>query len=199
MIKLKPPQWEVFLCDQRFRVLVAGRRFGKTYLALVELCRAAWGPGRLVWYIGPTYRQAKRIFWAALKKMTQPYWACPPNETDLRIELRCGGTICLRGAENYDSLRGDGLDFVVLDEYASMAPQAWTEVLRPALADRQGGRCSSVHRKASIIFTHWSKAPKGGPIGKPSSFTTAEGGNVPRKNWRARRMISTNGLSGRNS
>jgi len=41
MIKLKPPQWTVFNCDTRFRILVAGRRFGKTYLALVELCRSA--------------------------------------------------------------------------------------------------------------------------------------------------------------
>jgi hypothetical protein len=104
----------------------------------VELIRAAWGPGRLAWYVAPTYKQAKRIVWKALKKMTQPYWASSPNETDLRIELMCGGTICLRGADNYDSLRGDGLDFVVLDEYASMAPQAWTEVLRPSLADRNG-------------------------------------------------------------
>jgi hypothetical protein len=62
-----------------------------------------------------------------------------PNETDLRIELITGGTIALRGADNYDSLRGEGLDFVVLDEFASMALEAWTEVLRPALSDRLGG------------------------------------------------------------
>src|SRR5713101_5245430 len=61
-----------------------------------------------------------------------------PNETDLTIELVSGGTISLRGADNYDSLRGDGLDFLVLDEYASMNREAWTEVLRPALSDREG-------------------------------------------------------------
>ena len=48
----------------------------------------------------------------------------------LTSDLACGGTISLRGADNYDSLRGDGLDFIVLDEYASMAPEAWTEVLQ---------------------------------------------------------------------
>jgi hypothetical protein len=137
-IHLKPPQWTVFGCDQRFRVLVAGRRFGKTYLSLVELCQAAWGRGRLAWYIAPTYKQAKRIAWKPLKELTRSYWAATPNETDLRIELTSGGTICLRGADNYDSLRGDGLDFLVLDEYASIAREAWTEVLRPALADKQG-------------------------------------------------------------
>ncbi len=120
-VSLKPAQWTVFDCEKRFRVLVAGRRFGKTYLAMVELIRAAWGPGRLVWYVGPTNKQSKMIIWKSLKKMTKEYWASKPNETDLRIELISGGTICLRGADNYDSLRGDGLNFVVLDEYASIS------------------------------------------------------------------------------
>jgi hypothetical protein len=128
MILLKPPQWTVFNSDSRFRILVAGRRFGKTYLAMVELCRSAWAPGRQAWYVAPTYKQAKRVAWKPLKEMTRPYWASKPNETDLRIELIGGGTICLRGADNYDSLRGDRLDFLILDEYASIAKQAWTEV-----------------------------------------------------------------------
>lgn len=138
MIRLKPPQWAVFRDPSRFRILVAGRRFGKTYLSLVELCQAAWKSGRLAWYVAPTYRQAKRVAWKPLKEMTRPYWASKPNETDLRIELVSGGTICLRGADNYDSLRGDGLDFLILDEYASIAREAWPEVLRPMLADKQG-------------------------------------------------------------
>jgi hypothetical protein len=138
MIRLKPPQWTVFRDPSRFRILVAGRRFGKKYLSLVELCQAAWKSGRLTWYVAPTYRQAKRVAWKPLKEMTRPYWASKPNETDLRIELVSGGTICLRGADNYDSLRGDGLDFLILDEYASIAREAWPEVLRPMLADKQG-------------------------------------------------------------
>jgi len=178
-ILLKDPQGTVFDCDQRFRVLVAGRRFGKTYLALVELCRAAWAPGRLAWYVGPTYKQAKRICWKALKRMTQPYWKGKPNETDLRIELICGGTICLRGADNYDSLRGDGLDFVVLDEFASMAPEAWTEVLRPALADRQGRALFIGTPQGFNHFHELVEKAEGRPDWKTFQFTTAEGGNVP--------------------
>jgi hypothetical protein len=137
-IRLRHLQGAVFHNDRRFRVLVAGRRFGKTYLAITELCRAAWGKGRVAWYVAPTYRQAKRIAWKPLKDITRPFWAGKPNETDLTIQLTTGGTISLRGADKYDSLRGEGLDFVTLDEYASMHPQAWVEVLRPALADRRG-------------------------------------------------------------
>jgi hypothetical protein len=114
--RLKPCQQEVFESPYRFRVLVAGRRFGKTFLALTELLRAAAKPGSLSWYVAPTRLQAKRVAWRALKKLTQPYWNSIPHETDMRIEIRGGGAICVRGADNCDALRGDGLDFVVSDE-----------------------------------------------------------------------------------
>jgi terminase large subunit-like protein len=178
MIQLKGPQWNVFNCDSRFRVLVAGRRFGKTFLALVELCRAAWAPGRLAWYVGPTYKQAKRIAWKPLKQITRPYWASIPNETDLRIELTSGGTICLRGADNYDSLRGDGLDFLVLDEFASMQQEAWAEVLRPALADKQGRALFIGTPRGHNHFYDLYQAVQGWPEWKTFQFTTEQGGNV---------------------
>ena len=68
-VSLKPPQAEVFSSDKRFRILAAGRRFGKTFLAAIELCRAAWAPGRKVWYVAPTYKQAKSILWRPLKEI----------------------------------------------------------------------------------------------------------------------------------
>jgi hypothetical protein len=178
MVRLKPPQAVVFACDQRFRALVAGRRFGKTFLALVELCRAAWAPGRLAWYVAPTYKQAKRVAWKPLKELTRPYWAGKPNETDLRIELVSGGTICLRGADNYDSLRGDGLDFLVLDEYASIASEAWTAVLRPALADKKGRALFIGTPRGFNHFHELVDSASSQPDWKAFQFTTAEGGNV---------------------
>jgi Terminase large subunit, T4likevirus-type, N-terminal len=177
-ILLKPPQWMVFNHDARFRILVAGRRFGKTYLSMVELCRAAWSTGRLVWYVAPTYRQAKRITWKPLKQMTRRYWATQPNETDLRIELTTGGTICLRGADNYDSLRGDGLDFLILDEYASIAREAWPEVLRPALADKQGSALFIGTPRGHDHFYDLYQWAATQPHWERFQFTTEQGGNV---------------------
>jgi hypothetical protein len=177
-VLLKPPQWTVFNSTSRFRILVAGRRFGKTYLSLVELCRAAWSPGHMAWYVGPTYKQAKRIAWKPLKQMTRPYWASQPNETDLTIELITGGTICLRGADNYDSLRGDGLDFLILDEYASIAREAWPEVLRPALADRKGGALFIGTPRGHDHFYDLYQKAQNQPNWSSFQFTTEEGGNV---------------------
>jgi len=72
VILLKPNQRKVFQCKARFRVLVAGRRFGKTYLALLEIVRMAFRQNRLIWYVGPNDRQSKRIVWDRLKALTRP-------------------------------------------------------------------------------------------------------------------------------
>ncbi len=178
MITLKGPQWTVFNDDARFRVLVAGRRFGKTYLALVELCKAAWSPGRLAWYVAPTCKQAKRIAWRPLKEMTRPYWRSKPNETDLRIDLTTGGSICLRGADNYDSLRGEGLDFMILDEFASFARLVWPEVLRPMLADRQGRALFIGTPRGHDHLYDLHETARNRENWSVFQYTTEQGGNV---------------------
>ena len=175
---LKPTQQRVFGCNKRFRILVAGRRFGKTFLALQELMRGANSPGKLAWYVGPSYRQAKSIAWKPLKKMTRPFWAKKPNESELRIELKSGGTICLRGADNYDSLRGNGLDFLVLDEYASISKDVWPEVLRPALADKMGRALVIGTPRGHDHFYDLYEAALSQDNWKAFQFTTEEGGNV---------------------
>jgi len=177
-VRLKSAQWEVFNSPSRFRTLAAGRRFGKTFLSQVELCRAAWEPGCVAWYVGPTYKQAKAVAWSGLKQMTKPYWAKKPNESELTITLVLGGVIGVRGADNYDNLRGLGLDFVVLDEYASMAPQAWTEVIRPMLADRQGRALFIGTPKGYNHFYDLFDAAQSNPDWETFRFTTEQGGIV---------------------
>jgi len=129
---LSQAQQSIVDTDTRFKVVVAGRRFGKTHLAIREICRNARFPNRDVWYVAPTYRQAKMIAWTKLKKkLLELRWAQKINEAELTIILKNGSTIQLKGADNADSLRGVGLDYLVLDEFAEMDSSAWFEVLRP--------------------------------------------------------------------
>ena len=89
--------------------------------------------------ICPSYRQAKQIAWVKLKNILKDLkWVRKVNEAELTIELKNGSRICLRGADNKDSLRGVGIDFMVLDECADIDETAWTEVLRPTLSDTKG-------------------------------------------------------------
>jgi hypothetical protein len=89
-------------------------------------------------YVAPFYVQAKDVAWGYLKRFTAPIDGVKFNEAELRVDLPNGARIRLYGADNYDRMRGVYLDGVVLDEYADMPPAAWTEVIRPALADREG-------------------------------------------------------------
>ena len=111
-MKLSEPQQVVAKDTHRFRVLVTGRRFGKTTLAIRELCYVARIPNRVCWYVAPSYRQAKQIAWVQIKKILQDLrWVNRINEAELTIFLKNGSRICLRGADNPDSLRGVGKIF----------------------------------------------------------------------------------------
>ncbi|MCP4828015.1 MAG: terminase, partial [Proteobacteria bacterium] len=95
---LRPAQYEVFSSQKRFRVLVAGRRFGKSYLACIELfIKALARPGETYFYCAPTYRMAKDIAWKTLKKVIPPEFITSKHATDLKLELVNGSTIELKG------------------------------------------------------------------------------------------------------
>lgn len=140
-IRLSRPQGRVFFSNVRFRILVAGRRFGKTHLAVAELIRAAnSGPNRTCWYIAPTYKQAKRIAWLMLKLYIPTHVRAFTNEQELSIGLDNGSVITLIGVDKPDSLRGANLHFAIIDEFAEMDSYVWSGIIRPMLA-ATGGRC----------------------------------------------------------
>ena len=137
----RPLQADIHRRLKRFNVLVCHRRFGKTVLCVNELIDhaiRARRPRPRYAYIAPLYRQAKQVAWDYLKHYTGAVPGRRASETELRVDLPNGARIQLHGADNPDSLRGIYLDGVVLDEYAQMSPHLWGEVIRPALADREG-------------------------------------------------------------
>ena len=126
---------------KRFNVLVCHRRFGKTVLCINELLKKAMQntlPRPRYYYLAPTYSMAKRTAWDYVKEYTGVLPDVTYHETELRADLPNGARIQLLGCERPDSLRGLYIDGVVLDEVAQMPPRLWTEVIRPALSDRNG-------------------------------------------------------------
>jgi phage terminase large subunit len=123
---------------------------------------------------------AKQIVWKKLKKkLLGLNWVSKVNESDLTLELVNGSEISLRGADNYDSLRGVGLNFVCIDEAADIDSEAWYEVLRPTLADTQGhalflGTPKGMNWFKELYDNHTTKKNW-----MSFQFTTLDGGNVP--------------------
>lgn len=127
--------------SQRWAVMVAHRRAGKTVATLADVChRALFCPLHRPQYayIAPQYNQAKKIAWNYLKDITKEVITKQPSESNLSVELYTGATVTLFGADNPDSFRGLYFDGAILDEYGSMAPSIWGTVLRPTLLDRHG-------------------------------------------------------------
>lgn len=138
-------------------------------------------PDREVFYVAPTYRQAKQIVWKKLKnKLVSLKWAKKVNETELSILLKNGSSISLKGADNFDSLRGVGLDFIVMDEFADIDPAAWFEVLRPALADKEGAALfiGTPKGKGNWSFDLFNNDRDHPEQWASFQYTTLDGGNV---------------------
>ena len=178
---LSIPQKTIAQDTHRFKVVVAGRRFGKTHLAIRELAFHAKEPEQEVWYVAPTYKQAKLICWRKLKQKLQDLqWVKKINESELSITLKNGSVIALKGADNEDSLRGVGLDYLIMDEFADINPEAFFEVLRPTLADKQGkamfiGTPKGIANWAYELYQMEQEYPD---AWKSFSYTTEQGGNV---------------------
>ena len=159
-MRLKAAQQEVSRSQTRFRVVAAGRRWGKSWLSINEMAKFARIPDQRVLYVAPTYRQAKNVIWNDLKSILIGInWVAKINESELTITLVNGSTISVRSTDNKDALRGGKYDLIVLDECAFIDPDAWFSVLRPTLSDRQGHALFITSPKGrNWIYDLWLKA-----------------------------------------
>ena len=127
-------QTKILESTARFRVVMCGRRFGKSELSQVEIISNAL-QGMKVAYITPTYKLAKTFF----EKLIQ----CVPfenNKSDLTIHFPNEGTVEFFTGERLDNLRGRKFHLVVIDEasFISDLQDGWLNSIRPTLTDYQG-------------------------------------------------------------
>lgn len=151
-LKLHPAQAAIWNSKARFRVVAAGRRFGKTYLAATALGVAALSSTNMrghklnstnpCYYVAPTFDQALRLMRPKLISLlgweNQGGFIAGENQNAGWMELVNGVKIYIKGAENDEALRGEGNRIVVMDEYAGMPAHVWTEILEPTLMDVEG-------------------------------------------------------------
>ena len=122
--------------DTRFKIVVAGRRWGKTRLGIAMAIKYALEGGR-VWWIAPTYPMAMEG-WRDIRQMVYDIESAELQEAQKLINFPGCGQLQIKSADNPQRLRGAGLDFVVLDECAYIKEETWAEIVRPTLTDKQG-------------------------------------------------------------
>ena len=151
----------------RFRVVMCGRRFGKSELAQLEIIFEAM-KGNAVAYITPTYQLAKTFFNKLIKVI--PF---ENNKSDLVINFPNNGSVMFFTGERLDNLRGRKFHLVVVDE-ASFIPNledGWLNSIRPTLTDYKGRALFLSTPKGKNYF--YSLFMKGGDVDwQAFKFTT---------------------------
>lgn len=137
--ELLPWQKEVFQNKTRFKVIVAGRRCGKSRLSAVSLLVEGLRcpPGSAVMYVAPTQGQARQIIWDVLMDLGRDVIQSS-HVNNMDITLINGAKIYVRGSDRPDTLRGVSLTYLVLDEVADIKSETWEKVLRASLSDKKG-------------------------------------------------------------
>ena len=169
----------------RFKVVAAGRRFGKSFLAAAVLFVEGSKTKKVrsdgvevdltleeVYYVAPTFEQGKKIMWPLLKKIGASLIAQKYENTG-ELVLVNGRRISLKGADRPDSLRGVGLSYAVLDEYAFMKEEVFELIILPSLARTEGG----------VLFI-------GTPDGKNHFYTLYRRGLEGHKDWKSFHFVS---------
>jgi len=137
--ELLPWQKQVYSDDTRFKVIVAGRRCGKSRLSAVSLLVEGLRcpQGSAVMYVAPTQGQARQIIWDLLMELGREVISSS-HVNNMDITLINGAKIYVRGSDRPDTLRGVSLTYLVLDEVADIKADTWEKVLRAALSDKKG-------------------------------------------------------------
>ena len=184
-MQLSKIQSEVVRNKKRFTVISAGRRSGKTTLAIREMCRQATQPKQNIWYVTSSYRAAKMIAFKQLKEvLLNLNWVDKINESELMVTLKNGSQISLKGSDNGgQALRGVRLTYCVIDEAAYVDGTVFYEVIRPALADSQGGCMiiSTPAGKSNWFFDVFQREKEDPANWKSFQFTTQQGSFVPQQ------------------
>ncbi len=171
--KLHSGQERVAHHPARFHVLACGRRWGKTRLGSLRCTAVALEGGR-AWWVAPSYPMAS-IGWRLIKRLAQQIPGMEKREVDRIISLPGGGTVQVKSADNPDSLRGEGLNFLVMDECAFIKEAAWSEALRPALSDRLGhAMFISTPKGRNWFWRLWQRGQEGGAEWQSWQLPTAD-------------------------
>ena len=171
---------EILLHPARFKVVTAGRRFGKSVLGLMFLLKGQMLPGENRWYISPTYRQGKLTVWPILKQIIRSQQEWKINETELSC-THLGATIAIKGSDAADSLRGAELSRCVLDEYAYQKPGVFEEVIYPMLTTTQGQAMligTPDGFSSNNFYDYFLKGQGNDPTWKSWQYKTVDGGFV---------------------
>jgi hypothetical protein len=179
--KIDQKRKEIIQHKAKRKVLVAGRRFGKSHLSLIWLLSKEIQSGERRWIITPTYRQGKATTWKLMRQVFRDY-KCQINESELAIKLPNDAEIAIKGAEQENNLRGAGIQMAVLEEYSYIKPRVWEEIIYPMLTTTDGDALFiGTPNGYDHLYDAYLRGQSDNPDWKSWQYTTLDGGYVPKE------------------
>lgn len=165
----------------RYRVVVSGRRWGKTTLDKAE-AMSEFGTAGLVWYLAPTYDMARELMWEPLRALAPRAWlASDPNETRMELDTVWGCRFACKSVEHPDRLRGRGPRRIIGDEFQDWkdGQRTWEEVLLPSLLTSDGSALlTGTPKSFNHLYDAFEKGQRGVPDWASWQFTTASASHI---------------------
>ena len=158
-------QVEVLAAQERFQVACCGRRWGKSKIAAKKALAQCREPGKVVWWVAPTYKIARRGYREVLRQIPPGVLIKPPptpTSNELILLFPDDTRMEFYSAENPDSMAGEGVDYVVVDEAALIRDSVWDQIIRPTLMDKQGSAfLISTPRGYNYFYRLWKRGQDG--------------------------------------
>ena len=183
MFKVTPVMEKIALDKSKYKVVVAGRRFGKTYMSIMWLLMGKLREGERRWIILPTYRQGRMVVFPILTKIARETPYAVINNSTLTINI-AGCEISVKGSEDASKLRGSHLNRVVLDEYAYQKANVWEEVIYPMMTTDPNSQALFIGTPDGFsngFYDLYLKGQEKDSEWKSWQFKSSEGGWIPKK------------------
>lgn len=128
-------------------------------------------PNQTIWWCAPTYKVVRRGYAEILRQLPPGLLSkAAPSETSfdagrsVKLHFKNGSVIELYSAERPESMLGEGVDYVVLDEAATMSKAVWETIIRPTLMDSQGEALMiSTPRQRNWFYYFWMRGQSNDP------------------------------------
>lgn len=139
-------QKEILNSKSRYKVICAGRRFGKSALCAYEILKILAdkeNKNKRIWVVAPTYDLSQKVFhylvpwFLKVAPSQQKGVSLTPNRPP-KIQMANGNLVEGKSTDTPQTLLGESLDFLIIDEAARISSTIWESYLYPTLLDRRG-------------------------------------------------------------
>ncbi len=176
-------QNDILQSSARFRTLAAGRRFGKSMVAAHEVVRRARKPKQMIWVVANTWKNTSRTYREIVRQLPPSALAKPApayTSTTKILQLKNGTMIEFYSGGSPDSMAGEGVDFVVIDEAALIPDSVWQQIIRPTLMDTHGeALIISTPRGHNWFWKMWKLGQEGKADYKSWRFPQTDNPYIP--------------------